>query len=132
MKIRVLAAISSDGYLLKLENYINNIAGFNKYGLRAWKKENDISLHKESSLIALLEEKRQLSDTIYFVEATSDKQSLIKGLFLYQLADELIIYRIPCLKETEIKLLELPTSKWVLKKEIPLKNGFFCLIYHLT
>jgi hypothetical protein len=131
MKIQILAAISSDGYLLHLENHINNIAGSKKYGLRAKKGKNDLSLHKESSLISLLEEKRQLSDAAYFIEATSDNLSLIKGLFLYQLADELIIYQIPCLKETEIRILELPTSKWVLKKEMPLKNGYSCLIYHL-
>lgn len=131
MKIQVVGAISPDGYLLKLENHINNIVDSKRYSLSAWKRKNELSLHKESSLIALLEEKRQFSDTTYLAEASSDKQSLIKGLLLYQLADEMIIYKIPCQKETEIQLLKLPSSKWVLRKEVPLKNGLYCLTYHL-
>lgn len=131
MKIQVVGAISLDGYLLKLENHINNIVDSERYSLSAWKRKNELLLHKESSLIALLEEKRQFSDTTYLAEASSDKQSLIKGLLLYQLVDEMIIYKIPCQKETEIQLLKLPSSKWVLRKEVPLKNGLYCLTYHL-
>lgn len=131
MQIQVVAAISSDGYLLKLENHINNIAGSKKYGLSAWKEKNDLSLHKESSLIVLLEEKRQLSNTNYLAIATSDMHSLINGLFLYQIVDELVLYKIPCQKETDIRLPEFSSSKWVLRKEVPLKNGLYCLTYHL-
>jgi hypothetical protein len=131
MKIQVVAAISSDGYLLKMENHINSIEGSKRYGLSSWKEKNDLSLHKLSSLIALLEEKRQLSNTNYLAVATSDMFSLIKGLFLYKIADEMVLYKIPCQKETDIRLPEFPSTKWVLRQEVPLQNGLYCLIYRL-
>jgi len=88
-------------------------------------------LHKESSLIALLEEKRQSSDTNYLVEATPETVGLIKGIFLYRLADELILYMLPDQKEDGIKLFDLTyPSDWILEKESSLRDNFRCLIYH--
>ena len=88
-------------------------------------------LHKESSLIALLEEKRQASDTNYLAKATPETLDLIKGLFLYRLPEELILYRTPCPKENGIRLFDLTSpSDWILTKESSLRNGFRYLIYH--
>lgn len=78
-------------------------------------KRTDLILHKESSLIALLEEKRQSSDTNYLAEANPESLDLIKGLFLYRLADELILYMLPDQKENSIRLFDLtspPIGYW--------------------
>ncbi len=90
MKIQVVATISANGYLLKRENNAKKQINSGKYGFSALQKRADLMLHKESSLIALLEEKRQSSDTNYLVESTPETLDLIKGLFLYRLADELM------------------------------------------
>jgi hypothetical protein len=131
MKIQVVAFISSIGYLLLRPEYKTRF-GPGKYSLRALQERTDLMLHKESSLVALLEERRQCSETNYLAETTSDTLDLIKGLFLYRLADELILYRIPCQDEHGIRWQDLVnTSDWVLVKETSPKNGFHCLIYHL-
>lgn len=94
-------------------------------------KRTDLILHKESSLIALLEEKRQSSDTNYLAEANPESLDLIKGLFLYRLADELILYMLPDQKENSIRLFDLTSpSDWILEKESSLRDTFRCLIYH--
>jgi hypothetical protein len=131
MKIQVVATISADGYLLKRENKTNARIGSGKYGFSVLQKRADLMLHKESSLIALLEEKRQSSDTNYLAEATLETLDLIKGLFLYQLAEELILYMKPCPKENGIRLFDLTSpSDWILAEESSLRNGFRYLIYH--
>jgi hypothetical protein len=131
MKIQVVATISADGYLLKRENKTNVRISSGKYGFSALQKGADLMLHKESSLIALLEEKRQSSDTNYLAEATPETLDLIKGLFLYRLAEELILYMIPCPKENGIRLFDLTSpSNWILAEESFLRNGFRYLIYH--
>lgn len=131
MKIQVVATISADGYLLKRENKTNAWIGSGKYGFSVLQKRADLMLHKESSLIALLEEKRQSSDTNYLTEATPGTLNLIKGLFLYRLAEELILYRIPCPEGNGIRLFDLTSpSDWILAEELSLRNGFRYLIYH--
>ena len=131
MKIQVVATISADCYLQKPDNRIKDRIDSGKYGFSALQEHADLTLHKESSLIALLEEKRQSSDTNYLVEATPETLDLIKGLFLYRLADELILYMMPCPKENGIGLFDLTSpSDWILEKESSLRDNFRCLIYH--
>jgi hypothetical protein len=131
MKIQIAATISTNGYLLKRENKTKNQISLGKYGFNTLQKRADLMLHKESSLIALLEEKRQSSDTNYLVEATPETLDLIKGLFLYQLVEELILYMLPDQKENGIRLFDLTSpSDWILEKESSLRDNFRCLIYH--
>ena len=131
MKIQIVATISTDGYLLKRENKTKSQISLGKYCFNALQKHADLTLHKESSLIALLEEKRQSSDTNYLAEAIPESLDLIKGLFLYKLADELILYMTPCLKENSIRLVDLTSpSDWILEKESSLRDNLRCLIYH--
>lgn len=130
MKIKVVATISTDGYLLKRENETKTRIGSGKYSIRALQERADLMLHKDSSLIALLEERRQCSETDYLAEATPETLNLIKGLFLYRLVDELILYRKPCPKENGIRLFDLTSpSDWTLTEEYFLRNGFSYLIY---
>ena len=131
MKIQIVATISADGYLLKRENKTKKQISLGKYGFNALLKRVDLTLHKESSLIALLEEKRQSSDTNYLVEATPETLDLIKGLFLYQLVEEMILYMLPDQKKNGIRLFDLTSpSDWILEKESSLRDNFRCLIYH--
>jgi len=131
MKIQVVATISANGYLLKRDNKTEKQISSGKYGFNTLQKRADLMLHKESSLIALLEDKRKLSDTNYLVEATPETIDLIKGLLLYRLADELILYMLPDQKEDGIKLFDLTSpSDWILAKESSERNGYRCFIYH--
>jgi len=131
MKIQIVATISTDWYLLKQENKTKNQIKTRKYGFNTLQKRADLILHKESSLIALLEEKRQSSDTNYIVESTPETLDLIKGLFLYRLADELILYMLTDQKEDGIKLFDLTSpADWILEKETSLRDTSRCLIYH--
>jgi hypothetical protein len=133
MKIQVVAFISNNGYLLLRPEYkTNSDIGFGKYSFGTLQEQADFILHKESSLISLLEERRQCSETNYLVETTSDTLDLIKGLFLYRLVDELILYRIPCPEKHSFHWQDLVSiSDWVLVKETSKKNGFYYLIYHI-
>ncbi|MBV5283860.1 MAG: hypothetical protein JZU53_15675 [Paludibacter sp.] len=131
MKIQVVVTISADGYLLKRENNAKKQINSGKYGFSALQKRADLMLHKESSLIALLEEKRQSSDTDYLAEANPESLDLIKGLFLYRLADELILYMLPDQKENGIRLFDLTSpTDWILAIESSKRNASSCFIYH--
>jgi hypothetical protein len=130
MKMQIVAIISTDGYLLNPDISIRNKINSGKYGIHALRERADFILHNEDSLVALLDEKRQSSGTNYMAEATVETFDLIKGLFLYQLADELVLYMAPYREECGIRLFDLtPISDWVLVKEVVLKTNFRRLVY---
>lgn len=130
MKIQIVATISADGYLLNPDITIRNKIASGKYGFRVLQKRADFILHNEDSLVALLDEKRLSSGTNYMAEATVETVGLIKGLFLYLLADELVLYKAPYNVELGIRLFDLtPISEWVLVKEVILKSNFCRLVY---
>jgi hypothetical protein len=130
MKIQIVAILSADGYLLNPDITIRNKIASGKYGFRVLQKRTDFILHNEDSLVALLDEKRLSSGTNYMAGATVETVGLIKGLFLYQLADELVLYKAPYNAELGIRLFDLtPISEWVLVTEVILKNNFCRLVY---
>ena len=92
MKIQIAATVSSDGFLLPPNTIQSRWPYARKYALTALRERADLLLHKNTSLLSLLAEKRQSTDTTYLVEATPETVELIKGLLLYNLADELILY----------------------------------------
>jgi hypothetical protein len=129
MKIQVAAIVSPDGYL-RLNNHFTTYFGSGKYGFRALQERADLVLNKESSLIALLEEKRQSSDSNYLIATTSDTLDLVRGLFLYRLVDELILYQTPLSQNTGFRLFDFTDlSEWKLEKTTSLKNQCHCLLY---
>lgn len=91
----------------------------------------DLLLHKNTSLLSLLAEKRQSTDTTYLAEATPETVDLIKGLMLYNLADELILYIVPSgHSKGGIALSEIiRLSDWEMDEEHNLAQEAVCRIY---
>ena len=131
MKIQIVATVSSDGFLLPPTTIQSRWPFTRKYTLAALRERADLLLHKNSSLLSLLAEKRESTDTTYLAEATPETVELIKGLLLYNLADELILYVVPSgqctggIAFSEIFYL----SDWKMDEEQNLGQEVVCRIY---
>lgn len=129
MKIQIAAILSTDGYLW--ENTDSALSAFRsgKYG-RERLKADTLPLSPHSSLIDLLNERRQGSRISYLAEATPGTMELVRGLLLYRLADEFILYVLPDKQEKGIRLADQTAlSEWELAENRPLKNGIRRQIY---
>lgn len=123
MKIQITAILSADGYLWEKAGGAPSAFHSDKYGPERL-EEYTLPLSPYSSLIDLLDEKRQGRDVSYFAEATPETMELVRGLLLYRLADEIILYVLPDKQEKGIRLTELTAlSEWELAEERPLKDG---------
>lgn len=123
MKIQIAAILSTDGYLWEKAGGAPSAFHFGKYGPERL-KEYTLPLSPYSSLIDLLNERRQGRDVSYLAEATPETMELVRGLLLYRLADEIILYILPYKQEKGIRLTELTAlSGWELAEERPLKDG---------
>lgn len=131
MKILITATVSSDGYLLPPDAIESRWPFDRKHTLSALRKKADMLLHKNDSLFSLLAEKQKASDTIYLAEVTPETADLIKGLLLYHLADELIIYTLPSEVGNGCAFSELVDMKeWEMQAEHSLLRRVVCRVYH--
>lgn len=131
MKIQITATVSSDGYLLPPDTIKRRWPFEGKHSLSALRKKADMLLHTNDSLLLLLAEKRKACDTsIYLAEATPQTADLIKGLLLYHLADELIVYTLPAEVGKGYAFSELvDTKEWEMQAEHSLSGRAVCRIY---
>lgn len=131
MKIQITATVSSDGYLLPLDAIESRWPFDRKHTLSALRKKADMLLHQNDSLLSLLAEKQKVSDAIYLAEATPQTKELIKGLLLYHLADELIVYISPAEIGKGCVFSELVDMKeWEMQAEHFLSRRVVCRVYH--
>lgn len=129
MKIQIAAILSTNGYLWENTDSAHSAFHSGKYSPERL-KEYTLPLSPHSSLIDLLNERRQGSDVSYLAEATPGTMELVRGLLLYRLADEFILYVLPDKQEKGIRLADLTAlSEWELAEDRPLKNGIRRQIY---
>ena len=94
MKIQVIAILSADGYLLPADTLQGRRLSPHKYSPDAFRERTDLPLYRDSPLISLLAERRDSSDTTYTVDASSETSDFIRGLLLYDLVDEWVVYEL--------------------------------------
>ena len=129
MKIRIIAILSADGYLVPAD-VLQARRLPQKYRPDAFREQADLSLHRDSSLLSLLAERRDSSDTVYSVDATVETSEFIKGLVRYGLEDEWIVYELQEKQKSGIAFSELFRSdNWKIYKQHILSSDTICRIY---
>ena len=99
-------------------------------GFALWRERCDARILPHS-ILDLLCEKDSKDNTFYLAEVSdSESLELLRGLFHYNLVDELVIYLLPISsgQGTSIQNI-LPTLQWRLHKATAFSNGICRLIY---
>lgn len=101
-------------------------------GFAYWRERCDARILPHS-ILDLLCEKDSKDNTFTYLAEVSDSESLelLRGLFLYNLVDELVIYLLPIssCRGTSIQYI-LPNLQWRLHKTTAFPNSICRLIYH--
>ncbi len=105
MKITIAVIVSADGYIVSGREHIEASC---KQALSRLRKEADMILHPNSSLLMLLAEKQNNENISYFAELTTDTLDLIKGLQGYGLIDKVSIHETKEICGSGIRLSDVP------------------------
>ena len=132
-KIQIIAAMTIDGYLPTADNNLMQWVASDAKGFPYWHERSIYRLQPHYPLLDLLA--KQHSDKnksdIYIAEI-SDKDSieLLRGLSLYNLIDEMVIYILPVIlgKGTPV-FDDLTPSRWSVHKTTTFSNGVTRIIY---
>lgn len=124
MKVRITATISSNGYIAPSYEKAHRWSFSKKYTLPVLREKADVRLHGHTSLLSLINDKQNGNSRTCLVEADAETLGLIKGLLLYQLADEMVLYVLPEEKDTGIRLSDhVPPSGWQLCSTHRFRDG---------
>ena len=132
-KIQIIAAMTIDGYLPTADNNLMQWVTSDAKGFPYWHERSIYRLQPHYPLLDLLA--KQHSDKnksdIYIAEI-SDKDSieLLRGLSLYNLIDEMVVYILPVISGKGTPVFDdLTPSRWSVHKTTTFSNGVTRIIY---
>lgn len=133
-RIQVVTAITLNGFLPETADTLMSWIRTDKQGFPYWQKCCSAFILPHS-ILDLLCEKDQHDDSFIYLAEIIEPESLelLRGLFLYNLVDELIVYLLPFSTGQGTSVLNVfPPQQWQLHKTASFSNGICRLIYRKT
>lgn len=130
-RIQVVTAITLDGFLPETAEALVSWIRNDRRGFPHWRERCSAFILPHSILDLLCEKDGKDDSFTYLAEIiTPESVELLRGLFLYNLVDELVVYQLPYSAGQGISVLEtFRTQHWELHKTISFSNGICRLIY---
>lgn len=131
-KLQAVVAMTLDGSVPVEGHPIMEWMQSNSQGFRYWRKRSTRQLFPGYPLVDLICEKETAdSSTVFHTEIyNTETAELLRGLSLYQLIDELIIFLIPLVSTSHLSIsAHLPSGNWRLVKSMTFRNGVCRLNY---
>lgn len=130
-KIRATIAMTLDGFLPETDNVLTQWVMNHRKGFVHWQEHCNAWILPHSILDLICEKDSKNASFTYLAEVyDAESLELLRGLFHYNLVDELIIYLFPYSmgKGNSVQDI-LPSRQWQLHKVTAFSNGICCLIY---
>ena len=129
--IQVVTAITLNGFLPEPAGALVSWVRNDRSGFPFW-RERCSALILPHSILDLLCEKDSRDDSFTYLAEIIEPESveLLRGLFLYNLVDELVVYQLPYSAGQGISVLDtFRPQHWELHKTTSFSNGICRLIY---
>ena len=130
-KIQAVTVMTLDGFLPETDNVLTQWAMNHKKGFVQWRERCNARILPHS-ILDLLCEKDSRDDSFTYLAEIIEPESveLLRGLFLYNLVDELVVYQLPYSAGQGISVLDtFRPQHWELHKTTSFSNGICRLIY---
>lgn len=131
-KVQVVIAATLDGFLPENEENLMQWVRTDKRGFPCWRAKAAYPLFSDYPLLDLICNKDKTDDSfIYHAEiADKDNAELLRGLFLYHIVDEIVLYLIPVTTNKGIHVMKhISPCRWSLHKARQYRNGICCMVY---
>lgn len=121
-----------DGYLPEDNENLMQWVKTDKKGFSLWKEEDVYPLFPNYPLLDLVCNKDKADDSFIYHAEISDKNSvgLLRGLFLYHIVDEMIVYLLPITTGKGMHIMKhVSPCHWSLHKVRHYDNGICLMVY---
>lgn len=130
-RIQVVTALTLDGFFPETAGALVSWTRNDRQGFPLW-RERCSAFILPHSILDLLSEKDRKGDSFTYLAEIIEPESveLLRGLFLYDLVDELVVYLLPISAGQGISVLDtFRPQHWELHKTTSFPNGICRLIY---
>lgn len=131
-KIRLVMAMTLDGYLPDENELLMRWVKANKHGFPYWRERSTFDLPANYPMLDLIAKKRNKEKSFIFSAEIADEQKvdLLQALLTYKIIDEWVIYILPYTQGNGISLTSrFMASFWLLNTVRKYKNGICRMIY---
>lgn len=131
-RIQVAMAVTIDGFLPDKDHTLAKWVRTSSNGFPRWRNVCSYPLFPKYPLLDLIYDKERSDDTFVYYAEITDKESaeLLRGLFLYHIVDELILYLLPATTSKGIHIMQhVSPCLWKLHGVRHYNNGICCMIY---
>lgn len=130
-KIQAVTVMTLDGFLPKPNDVLTQWVMNHRKGFVHWREHCNAWILPHSILDLLCEKDHKNASFTYLAEVHDvESLELLRGLFHYNLVDELVIYLIPLSSGSGISMQRiLPARQWQLHKATTFHNGVCRLVY---
>jgi hypothetical protein len=131
-RIRVVTAASIDGFLPERDDKRMEWLRKDRRGLRNWHERCERRLYAGYPLVDLICEKEEGDQrSIYLAEITeAGDVELLRGLFLYHIVDEMVIYLLPLTRREGVRVMDgFTASQWETVQMRCYRNGICRIVY---
>lgn len=130
-KIQAVTVMTLDGFLPETDSVLTRWVMSHRKGFVQWRERCNARILPHSILDLLAEKDSKAGSFIYLAEVhDAESLALLRGLFHYNLVEELIVYLFPYSagKGNSVQAI-LPVRQWQLHKATAFPNGICRLIY---
>lgn len=131
-KVQILIAMTIDGFLPSSMNPLLDWVKMSRDGFTSWHEDCTFPLYPGYPLVDLICEKDTTSASCVYQAEICDETNveLLRGLSLYHLIDEMVIYLLPLVAGKGIHVAEhFISGCWKLYQSKSYKNGVCRMIY---
>ncbi|GAE84911.1 hypothetical protein [Bacteroides reticulotermitis] len=131
-KVKVVMAVTLDGFLPKENEHLMQWLKNDNRGFPRWRDGCTYPLFPHYPLLDLICQKNRESDSFIYLAEILDEETaeLLRGLSLYKLVDEMIVYQVPVSYGTGFNLKNhFQPDNWMLCKIKSFRNNICCMRY---
>ena len=132
-KIQIITAMTIDGFLPEADNRFMQWVKTNPDGFPHWHECALFEIHAGYPMLDLIAERQNKaykSDVLLAEISDKETVELLRGLSLYRLTDEMVVYILPYISGSGIPVFnDLTPSQWQVHKTKTFSNGVCRIIY---
>ena len=132
-KVQIIMPVTLDGFLPDKNEELMNWLRTNRNGFPYWEERATFNMYPHYGMLDLMDVKdRHNKNCTFFMKVEDEKSAdYSSGVFLYRLADELVIYLLPITyKNGKSIIRRIQFGQWTLKESKTFRNNICRLVYH--
>ena len=132
-KVQIIMPVTLDGFLPDKNEELMEWLRTDRNGFPYWEERATFNMYPHYGMLDLMDAKERHEKTAHFMKVEDEKSAeYVGGVFLFRLADELVIYLLPISYKSGKNITgKIQFGQWTLRESKTFRNNVCRLVYRL-